>query len=1031
MSSFKEVPTKVSFPELEKEILVRWKTEITFERSIENRKEAPVYRFYDGPPFATGLPHYGHILTSYIKDVVPRYFTMKGFHVPRRWGWDCHGLPVEVEAEKALGIKSRADILAYGIEGFNRQCRETVLTYTREWEEVIDRLGRWVDFEHDYKTMDPDYMESVLWCFKTLHESGLIYEGEKVVPWCPRCQTSLSNFETRLDDATRPRQDPAATLRFRLSGSANESFLAWTTTPWTLPANVALAVGPEITYLAMDNGDERLWLAEDAAERYANDLSGYQVVDRQPGASLVGRAYEPLFPWFSDTENAFQVLAADFVDTSTGTGIVHLAPAFGEDDHVVCQQFGIQGPNPVNDDGTFDERVVTFAGTEVFEANPSILRHLRESGTLLRHDTYEHNYPHCWRCDSPLIYRSVTSWFVKVSAFKEGMIAANQETRWVPAHMRDGRFGKWLEDSRDWAISRNRFWGCPLPVWKCDTCDAVEVFGSRSELAERSGQEVTDLHRPVIDEIAFPCRCSNGTMSRVTDVLDCWFESGAMPYAQLHYPFESEDEFAATFPADFIVEYVAQTRGWFYTLMVLSTALSGKAPFKNVVCHGVILAEDGRKMSKRLKNYPDPMELVDENGSDALRIALLSSPIVRGQDIRFAADSVRDAVRKYALPLWNTLHFFTTYATIDNLEPIGLPKRMSRLDHYMLSEADVLRADLEAAMSEYDFARVYERILDFVGVLSGWYVRLVRQQLWRSGVPDEKRAVFEVLNATLSQLARLLAPFMPFLAEATHSALGGPDSVHLEDWPKARPEWRDDALNSEMRGIRSAVRLARRIRDEHDSRHRHPLPSVAIAGLPAEVVANNTALLREELNVKEVTFLPSAEGLVQTTVKLNFARLGQRLKQNMKVVTTAVKSGDYEITDDGSALIAAGHRLEGDDFSVENTAGAESKGVAAADGIVVVLDLESTPELVAEGQVRDLNRAFQDLRKAAGLHYTDRIEAALSCSKDTWQRIAPHLPWMAEQLLAQEIHPGHLNQPTLVKETQLAGEPLTLEIRKV
>ena len=1030
MSRFKEVPTKVSFPELEKEILKRWKTERTFQRSNENRTDGPTYRFYDGPPFATGLPHYGHILTSYIKDVVPRYFTMQGYHVPRRWGWDCHGLPVEVEAEKALGIRSRADILAYGIEGFNQKCRQTVLTYTTEWEQLIDRLGRWVDFEHDYKTMDPEYMESVLWIFKTLHDSGLIYEGEKVVPWCPRCQTSLSNFETRLDDATRPRQDPAATLRFRLQGTPRESFLAWTTTPWTLPANVALAVGPDIIYLAMDNGEERLWLAEDAAERYADELSGFQVADRQPGSTLVGRTYEPLFPWFPDTENAFQILAADFVDTSTGTGIVHLAPAFGEDDYVVCQQNGIKGPNPVNDDGTFDERAVTFAGQDVFEANPSILRHLRETGALLRQDSYEHNYPHCWRCDSPLIYRSVTSWFVKVSAFKDAMLAANRETRWVPAHMRDGRFGKWLEDARDWAISRNRFWGCPLPVWKCDTCDAVEVFGSRSDLAQRSGHKVTDLHRPAIDGVTFPCSCSAGTMSRVTDVLDCWFESGAMPYAQLHYPFENQEAFAAAFPADFIVEYVAQTRGWFYTLMVLSTALSGTAPFKNVVCHGVILAEDGRKMSKRLKNYPDPMELVDENGSDALRIALLSSPIVRGQDIRFAADSVRDAVRRYALPLWNTLHFFTTYATIDDLEPIGLPGQLSRLDRYMLSETEVLRVDLEASMSAYDFVRAYERILEFVGVLSGWYVRLVRQQLWRSGVPDEKRAVFEVLYTTLAQLARLLAPFMPFLAETIHSALGGSDSVHLADWPKARPEWRDDRLNDEMRGIRSAVRLARRIRDEHNSRHRHPLPAVAIAGLPPEVVENNAALLKEELNVKEVTFLPSAEGLVQDAVKLNFARLGQRLKQDMKAVTMAVKSGDYELTDDGETLVAAGHRLKEGDFTVENAAVSDAKGVAAADGIVVVLDLETTPDLVAQGQVRDLNRAFQDLRKATGLHYTDRIEVALSCSDDTWQRIAPHLPWMAEQLLANEIQPGHLDHPTRSREITLASERVTLEIRK-
>ena len=1030
MSRFVEVSSNVEFPKLERDVLERWQRDDTFAKSVENRRGNEVYYFYDGPPFATGLPHYGHILTSYIKDVVPRYQTMRGHSVPRRFGWDCHGLPVEYEAEKKLGFKSRADIEAYGIGAFNQECARSVLNYTDEWRSVITRLGRWVDFDNDYKTMDLDYMESVLWCFKRLHDTGLVYEDGKVVAYCTRCQTSLSNFEARLDDATRPRQDPAATVRFGLVDRPGEALLAWTTTPWTLPSNVALAVGKDIEYVAMTNDTETVWLAADAASRYQKNLDGYRELKRVAGRELVGLRYRPLFDYFADTDPGFVVLAGDFVETESGTGVVHLAPAFGEDDSVLCGAHGISGPGPVENDGTFASAVTDFAGQHVFDANPNILRHLKDADLLFHRETYDHNYPHCWRCDSPLIYRAIRTWFVRVSSFVDRMLAANQQINWVPDHIREGRFGKWLANARDWAISRNRFWGCPIPVWRCQECESTEVIGSVEELTSKTGRSVTDLHRPAIDEFTFACEACEGEMTRVPDVLDCWFESGAMPYAQLHYPFSGAQDFDAAFPADFIVEYVAQTRGWFYTLVVLSTALFDKAPFTNVICHGVILAEDGRKMSKRLKNYPDPMALVEKHGSDALRIALLSSAVVRGSDIRFSEQPVRDAVRRYCLPLWNCLHFFTAYASIDDFEPQGIGDGLSRLDKYLLSETDALRVGLEACMAEYNLANAYDLLLNYVNTLSGWYVRLVRQQLWRDGMNDQKRAVLEVLYASLTMFAKCLAPFMPFFSEALYRGLGHPESVHLADWPQSESSWRDDQLNADMRGLRTAVRLARRIREDHNIKHRHPLPTVSIAGLSDRVVSDNLELLQEELNVKEVKTLASTEGLVERRIKLNYANLGRRLRGDVKKVRAAVESGDYQLNHDANQLSAAGYEFESSDFEIGYQTSDEGVGVATDQGVVVMLDLHQPPELVAEGHVRDLNRVLQDLRKEGGLHYTDRIELAIEASDTLWQHIANHRSWLAKQLLATNIRDSALPSPQQQKQVSIAGETITVSLSR-
>ena len=997
----REVPIEASFPALEREVLERWSRERTFERSIEARRGGPAYVFYDGPPFATGLPHYGHILTTYIKDVVPRYFTMRGYHVPRRWGWDCHGLPIEHEIEKELGLRSRADVIAHGLDRFNDACRASVLRYADEWRRIVTRLGRWVDFDHDYKTMDASYTETVVWIWKTLHDRGLIYEGDKVVAYCTRCQTTLSNFETKLDDAFRPRSDPALTVAFRLADAPAEEILAWTTTPWTLPSNVALAVGPELTYVCLERGGKRAWLAEAALERYARQLEGWTRAGAARGAELVGRPYRPLLPYFADTPGAFRVLPGDFVTTEDGTGVVHIAPAFGEDDAALCAAHGIAGPNPVRDDGTFDERVGELAGVHVFDANAAIAQRLKEAGAVLRHDTYDHNYPHCWRCDAPLIYRAIRAWFVRVTEIKARMTAANQKIRWVPEHIRDGRFGDWLANARDWAISRNRFWGAPIPVWRCSACAATEVIGGAAELERRSGRPVTDWHRPAIDLHVLPCGCG-GRMTRIPDVLDCWFESGAMPYAQVHYPFEHKADFEAAFPGDFIVEYIAQTRGWFYTLVVLAAALFDERPFKDGVCHGVLLAADGRKMSKRLKNYPDPMALVDEHGSDALRIALLTSPVVSGLDTRFLEASVRDAVRRFHLPLWNSLHYYTAYAAIDGFEPTpGFAfAHATELDRYLLSEADGLRAGVEDALAGYDFAAAYERLEAFLAALSTWYIRLTKQRLWRPGLDDDKRCAYEVLHHALSTLARVAAPLLPFVAERVWEALGEPASVHLADWP-APSGHRDAQVSADMAALREVVRLARGIREAHGLRHRHPLPAVAIAGVRPEAIRANVELLLDELNVKQVDVLEHAEALVTRTVKLDYSRLGKRLRGAVKQVQAAIDAGVYEL--DGGRLAAAGHVLEAGDFTLQLAPREAGRGVAAAGGLVVVLDLTADPALIAEGKLRDLNRGVQDLRKLARLAYADRIELAIRASDELWAIVEHHRAWLAAQVLAARI----------------------------
>ncbi len=1006
----------VDFVSLEHSVLATWNRERTFQQSLAQRADAPRYVFYDGPPFATGLPHYGHLLTSYMKDVVPRYQTMRGFHVPRRWGWDCHGLPVELEVEKEHGLASPAASDGSAVAAFNDACRGLVLRYATEWEGVVSRLGRWVDFDDAYSTMDPEYTESVVWAFAELHRRGLVYEGQKVVAYCTRCQTPLSNFETRLDDSYRERVDLAVTVRFPLVGE-RASLLAWTTTPWTLPANAALAVHPALTYVRLESLDgDSVWLAEAARDRY--ELAVWVERERCSGAELAGRVCVPPFDYFA---SSVPVLAADWVSASDGTGVVHLAPAFGEEDQATCAAHGVHGENHVRDDGTLDARVGNLAGLDVLAANEPVARALAASGRLFARGNVLHEYPHCWRCDRPLVYRAVPSWYVAASRLRERLLACNAKVRWVPAELGDKRFADWLANARDWAVSRKRSWGAPVPVWRCAACTATRVVGSRAELEQLSGRAVTDWHRPAVDEHVLPCACG-GEQRRVPDVLDCWFESGAMPFASLHVPFENAELFRASFPGDFVAEYVAQTRGWFYTMLVLSTALFDEPPFRNAVCHGVLLGEDGRKMSKRLRNYPDPTQLVAEHGSDALRVALLTSGVVSGADARFSAAPVRDAVRRLHLPWWNVVHLVTAYAAGDGFVPSRTPGGTSVLDRALWSEADLLRSDVEAAMADLDFARAYAKLEDFVTTLSTWYVRLAKPTLWRDKLDDEKRATYEALFGALDQLALVAAPFLPFLADAMYTALGHERSVHLEDWPKPREV--DVAAVADMRRLRDVVRLARSVRENANVKHRQPLRLARVAGLPDAMLDEHRVLLETELNVKRVERFAAT---AQRALLLDFAKLGRRLRSQLATVKAAVDAGDYREKPDGSVEVS-GVTLAADEVSWR-TLSASERGTASRDGLVVSLDLALDEALVREASARELVRAVQDLRKQARLRYGEPVTlSVVGESAELAAMLEVHAPWVADQCSASHVARVPLASPLRVTTAELCGTSVTLSL---
>jgi isoleucyl-tRNA synthetase len=1014
---YPEVPAQASFPEIEARVAERWRKERTFERSVEQRAAgvngANEFVFYDGPPFANGLPHFGHLLTSYVKDVIPRYQTLRGRRVERRFGWDCHGLPAEMEAEKELGVSGRAAILAYGIDRFNEHCERSVLKYTEQWQETITRAGRWVDFENDYKTMDLSYMESVLWAFKRLWDLGLIYEGLRVLPYSWAAQTPVSNFETRMDNSTRPKQDPAITVRFELTPLPGEAspleLWAWTTTPWTLPSNLALAVGPALDYAVFQLDGRRIALGAACAEKYAKELAGAERIAVMKGSELVGRGYQPLFPYFSGSPNAFRVLGGDFVDVAEGTGVVHMAPGFGEDDLAACTAAGIAVVVPVDDAGKFTAEITDWAGEHVFDANPKIIRALKERGALVRHDTIVHNYPHCWRTDTPLIYRAMSSWFVRVSELKDRLVANNQKINWIPEHVRDGLFGNWLENARDWSISRNRFWGSPIPVWRSDDpkFPRVDVYGSLAELERDFGVPVTDLHRPAIDRLVRPNPddpSGKSTMRRIPDVLDCWFESGSMPYAQVHYPFEKKDWFEHHFPADFVVEYVAQTRGWFYTLHVLATALFDRPAFENVICHGVTVDEEGQKLSKRLRNYPEPEEVFEKHGSDALRWYLMSSPILRGGDLRVEKDGkpIADAVRAVLLPMWNAWHFFALYANADGLRAKEIASATSLLDRYALAKTRALVEEVERELDAYDIAGACQSVVAYLDALNNWYIRRSRPRFWRAERDADKQAAYDTLFTCLTTLMRVASPLVPFLTDEIYRGLTG-ESVHLSNWPDAAALLADAELVADMDRVRDVCFTARGLREAHKVRVRQPLAALTIAGPNAARLAAFAPLIEDEVNVKRVATEAAIDAFASFQLAVNARALGPRLGQEMKTVLAAAKAGKWERHADGSVTVA-GQRLTGDEFSLRLV---PKPGVAcqalASGELIVVLDFTLTKELEQEGVARDLVRAIQQARREAGLAVSDRIRLALGLEPPAREAARAFASYIAENVLALEL----------------------------
>jgi isoleucyl-tRNA synthetase len=1000
------VPASPDLPAVERAVLEHWAADKTFEASVEARPAGQngsnEYVFYDGPPFANGLPHYGHLFTGYVKDLVPRYQTMRGKRVERRFGWDTHGLPAEVEAEKQLGITTKAQILELGVDKFNDACRTSVLAYTKDWERYVTRQARWVDFADDYKTLDPSYMESVMWAFRTLFDKGLVYEGFRVLAYCFRCETPLSNTETRMDDVYRDRTDPALTVTFRLE--TGENIAVWTTTPWTLPSNLALAVGPDIEYAILEKDGSRLIVGASRVAAYAKELDGYEQVGTVLGRELAGRRYTPMFDFLVEPAgpNAYQVLAADYVSDEDGTGVVHQAPAFGEDDQNVCNAAGIPTIVTVDDHTRFTALVPDYQGVQVFDANKPIIAELKSRGTVLRHEGYTHSYPHCWRCDTPLVYKAVSSWFVAVTKFRDRMVELNQEITWTPSHIKDGSFGKWLANARDWSISRNRFWGSPIPVWKSDdpTYPRVDVYGSLAELSADFGVEVTDLHRPFVDELTRPNPddpTGRSTMRRVPEVLDCWFESGSMPFAQVHYPFENKDWFEHHYPGDFIVEYIGQTRGWFYTMHVLATALFDRPAFRNCLSHGILQGADGRKMSKSLRNYPDVYEVFDSYGSDAMRWMLMSSPVLRGGDMPVTEVAIRDSVRQVLLPLWNVWYFFSLYANAAGYVARFRTDSTHLLDRYILAKTSELVADTTRQLDEYDISGAAASVRSYLDALTNWYVRRSRDRFW-AGDAD----AFDTLATVLETLCRVMAPLAPLTAEEIWRGLTGDRSVHLTDWPSADGYPADHELVASMDAIREVASAALSLRKAKALRVRLPLAKLTVATPVAEALRPFADLLADEVNVKEVQLSADLAAYSQQVLTVVPRALGPRLGKQVQAVIKAVKAGDWELVD--GAPVAAGVTLLDGEYELKLIAAdADNSAPLPAGRGVVLLDTEVTPELAAEGLARDLIRVVQQARRDADLDVSDRIALRIAAAPAVAAAIEVHRDFVAAETLATSL----------------------------
>ena len=1018
------------FPEIEREVLDFWKSDDTFRASIAQRDGADEWVFYDGPPFANGLPHYGHLLTGYAKDLFPRFQTMRGKKVDRVFGWDTHGLPAELEAMKQLGITEKSEIEDMGIDVFNDKAKASVLAYTDQWQDYVTRQARWVDFERGYKTLDLGYMESVLWAFKQLYDKGLAYEGYRVLPYCWRDETPLSAHELRMDDDVyQDRQDPSVTVTFPLTGAKAEALgltavraLAWTTTPWTLPTNLALVVGPDIEYVVLPagpngaadihNGDDvaesaahRYLLARDLVGGYAKDL-GYESADEalaaveasHRGADLEDVHYDRLFDYYTDaetwgTESAWRILVDDYVTTTDGTGIVHQAPAYGEDDQRVTNAAGIPTILSLDDGGKFLPSVTDVAGQLWMDANRPLIRLLKEQGRMLREQSYVHSYPHCWRCRNPLIYKAVSSWFIRVTDIKDRMLANNEQITWVPENVKHGQFGKWLEGARDWSISRNRYWGSPIPIWKSDdpTYPRVDAYGSLEELERDFGtlphneNGEVDLHRPYIDDLTRPNPddpTGKSTMRRIEDVFDVWFDSGSMPYAQVHYPFENQEWFDSHAPADFIVEYIGQTRGWFDVMHVLSTALFDRPAFTGVSCHGIVLGSDGYKMSKSLRNYPDVSEVLDRDGSDAMRWFLMSSSVLRGGNLAVTEEGIRAGVREFLLPLWNSWYFFATYAnaaTPEGYEATWRTDSTDVLDRYILARLGDLVRDVRADLEGLDSTTASARLRDFAEVLTNWYIRRSRDRFWEGTATE----AFDTLYTVLETLTRVAAPLVPLVSERIWQGLTGGRSVHLADWPDAEAFPAADDVRDAMDAVRELSSVGNALRKKEKLRVRLPLARLTVVSPLADDLAQFEGILREELNVKTVELVRLGEDTardygISHRLSVNARAAGPRLGKDVQKVIRAAKEGFW--TEDAGVVTADGIALEPHEYELvlETTGRPEGEALAVLPtGGFVLLDTATTPELEAEGLARDVIRAVQDTRKKAGFDVSDRIRLQL------------------------------------------------------
>lgn len=1027
-----------SFDEREKRILNFWKKERIFERSVEEKRQNPLFSFYDGPPFATGLPHYGHFLAGTIKDVVLRYKTMKGYWVPRRFGWDCHGLPIENEIEKAQKLTGSTSIEEFGIARFNEECRKIVLRYSEEWKELVGRMGRWVDFTQTYRTMDLSFMESVWWVFKQLYEKGLVYEGFKVMPFSAKLGTPLSNFEA--GENYKDIDDPSLTVSLKLVDEPNTHLMIWTTTPWTLVSNLAVMAGPEINYVKVKHKTtgEKFYLAEARLSAYDKEGKDYEILACLKGKDLEGKRYHPLFPYFAErsSKGAFRVILDEGVSTEEGTGLVHCAPAFGEADFYACQRAGIELVCPVDNNGRFTSEIPEYIGRFVKDADKDIIKRLKAQHAVIVAATLRHRYPFCWRSDTPLIYKALKTWFVAVEKIKPLLLEANDQIHWTPDNLKHGRFGKWLEGARDWAISRNRYWGTPIPIWRAEDGE-IDVMGSIGELEKLTGAKITDLHRHYIDDLTF---VRNGkTFKRIPEVFDCWFESGSMPYAQVHYPFENQENFQKSYPADFIGEGLDQTRGWFYTLTVLSAALFNHPPFKNVIVNGIVLAADGAKMSKRLRNYPDPSLVIQRYGADAVRLYMMHSPAVKAEDLCFAETGVELILRQVMIPLWNAYSFLNTYARIYEWQPKAvLIKPQAVIDQWILSLLNRLIKEVEYGMDHYDLSHAVEPFINFVDQLTNWYIRRSRRRFWDEKASIDRDEAFATLYHVLVELTKIAAPYVPFICEAIYQNLrhaGMPDSAHLCDFPVYHPEMRNEALEEAMVAVQTAVSLGHSLRKENRLKVRQPLPAAHIVTSDKKMLRfleDQQHLIADELNVK-VIVLGSDEGkFVSLKAKPNFRILGKKVGKFMRTVQSAIDSFDHEQL---ATLLNGGNveiQVEGEsitltpeDVAVERQT---KEGVVAANEglITIALDTALTDDLLIEGLAREVVNKINTMRREARLDVTDRIHIKIDATDRVRQCFERYGSIITGEVLALSVNFG----PCKGTVWDLNGETATIELSK-